>query len=119
VDLRAVEPQQPLALAAHALGQREHQVVALRGAHERQGDPGVAARGLHDRRPPGLDPALRLGRLDHRHADPVLDRPARVEHLQLAEQLGAVGRDPGELHHRRAADVVGNVDRDPAHFLAP
>ena len=38
VDARAVEAQQALALAAHALGQRQHEVIALRRAHERQRD---------------------------------------------------------------------------------
>jgi hypothetical protein len=53
---RAVEPQQPLALAAHALREREDQVVALGGAHERERDAGVAARRLDDRGAAGLDP---------------------------------------------------------------
>ena len=35
---RAVQAQQALALAAHALRQRQHQLVALRRAHERQRD---------------------------------------------------------------------------------
>ena len=117
VHLGAVEPQQPLALAAHALRQREDQVVALGGADERERDARVAARRLDDRRAARLDPALRLGRLDHRDADAVLDRPARVEHLELGEHLGgvALGQQPRELHHRRGADVVGDVDRDCAH----
>ena len=58
VHLRAVEAQQALALAAHALRQREDQLVALGGAHERERDAGVAAGGLDDRRAAGLDPAL-------------------------------------------------------------
>ena len=94
LDLRAVEAQQPLALAAHALRQREHEVVALGGADEGERDAGVAARRLDDRGAARLDPALGLGGLDHRDADAVLDRPARVEHLELGEQLGAaLGRD--------------------------
>ena len=89
VHLGAVEAQQPLALAAHALREREDQVVALGGAHERERDAGVAARGLDDRGAAGLDAALGLGGLDHRHADAVLDRAARVEHLELGEDLAA------------------------------
>ena len=119
VHLGAVEAQQALALAAHALRQREDQLVALGGADERQRDAGVAARGLDDRRPARLDPALLLGRLDHGHADAVLDRAAGVEPLELAEDLGAaLGREPAEFDHRGAADVVGNVDRDGAHWLS-
>ena len=58
VHARAVQPQQALALAAHPLRQREHQLVALGGAHERERDARVAAGGLDDRRAPRLDPAL-------------------------------------------------------------
>ena len=119
LHLRAVEAQQALALAAHALREREHEVVAAGGAHERERDPGVAAGGLDDRRAARLDDPLGLGGLDHRDADPVLDRSARVEHLELGEQLDALGRDPRQLHHRRAADVIGNVDRDTGHSADP
>ena len=116
LHLGAVQAQQALALAAHALRQREDQVVALGRADERQRDAGVAAGGLDDRRPSRLDPALGLGRLDHGHADPVLDRAAGVEHLELGEQLAALVADEArELHHRGAADVIRNVDRNGPH----
>ena len=59
VHARAVQPQQALALAAHPLRQRQHEVIALGGAHERERDPGVAAGRLDDRRAARLDPALR------------------------------------------------------------
>ena len=36
--------------------------------------------------PPGLSRPVPLGRLDHRQPDAVLDRAARVEHLELGEQ---------------------------------
>ena len=59
---------------------------------------------------PGSIAALRLGRLDHRHADPVLDAPARVVRLELADQLGsAVRRDAGQPDHRRVADQIREV----------
>ena len=90
VHARAVQAQQALALAAHALRQRQHQLIALGGAHERERDARVAAGRLDDRRAARLDPAFRLGRLDHRHADAVLDAAARVERLELREQLDAV-----------------------------
>ena len=55
---------------------------------------------------PGLDPSLPLGGLDHRDPDPVLDAAARVERLELREQLDVeLGSDPGELHDRRAPDM--------------
>ena len=43
--------------------------------------------------PPGLEQAGALGGLDHRQADPVLDRAARVEHLELGQdERLALGR---------------------------
>ena len=119
-DLGPVEPQQPLALAAHPLRQREDQVVAAGGADERQRDPGVAARGLDDRRAAGLDPPLALGRVDHRDPDPVLDAAAGVERLELGEQLHLeTVRNPGELDHRGPADKLGDVVRWRAHRPNP
>ncbi len=65
---------------------------------------------------PGLDSALSLGRLDHRDPDAVLHASARIERLELSEQLDlGMGSDPGQLNHRRAADMVGNVGRDSRH----
>ena len=109
LDAGPIEPQQRLALAAHPVRKRQDQVVALGRAHERERDAGVAARRLHDRGAPRLDPPLRLGGLDHRDADSVLDAAARVEGLELGEQpyLGLRcrplehGRD---LHQRRVPD---------------
>ena len=49
VDLGAVGAQQLGPLAAHPLGQRQHELVAARGADHRQRDPGVAAGRLDDR----------------------------------------------------------------------
>ena len=112
---RAVEAQQPLALAAHALRQGEHEVVALRRADERERDPGVARRRLDDRRAARLDQPVGLGGLDHRDADAVLDAAAGVERLELAEQAHARRRHPRELEHRGAPDIVGNADRDSRH----
>ena len=116
-DARPIETQQPLALAAHPLRQRQHQLIALRGAHKRERDAGVAARRLDDRRTARLDAALALGRLDHRDADAVLDAAAGVERLELRKQPGVAARreQPRELDHRRAADMLGNVDRDLRH----
>ena len=122
VDPGAVEAQQALALAAHPLGQRQDEVIALGGADERERDAGVAAGRLDDRRAAGLDAPLGLGRLDHRDADPVLDAATRVERLELGEQLDArVGRrraleHPGQADQRRIPDELRNVDRDSSHM---
>ena len=60
--------------------------------------------------PPGFELPVALGRLDHRQADPVLHRAARVQVLELREQLGAAGRrDPVEPHDRRRTDEVEDV----------
>ena len=117
LDLRAVEAQQRLALAAHALGQEDRQVVALGRAAEGQRDAGVAGGRLDDRRAPRLDEPVALGGVEHGHADAVLDRAAGVEGLELAVELDvdAVGQQPGEPDHRRVADRVGDVDRDSRH----
>jgi hypothetical protein len=119
LDARAVEPQERLALAAHALREEDRQVVALGGAAERERDPGVAGRGLHDRRAARLDATFALGRLDHRHADPVLDRPAGIERLELGVELDVdvAGHDPRESDHRGTAHVLGDVDRNTAHCV--
>ena len=109
--LGAVQPQQLLALAAHALGHRDDEVVALRRAHERERDAGVAGGGLDDRAPARLDPALGLGRLDHRHADPVLDAAARVVATRACRSARRRSRAPRRpsLHQRRVADEVREV----------
>ena len=73
--------------------------------------PGVA-RGRLDDRAARLEQAGALGGLDHRQADAVLDRAARVEHLELGqEERLAIGRpevagEPADPDERRAADQV-------------
>ena len=59
---RAVQPQQRLALAAHALRQEDREVVALGRADEGQRDAGVARGRLDDRGAPRLDAARRARR---------------------------------------------------------
>ena len=93
-------------LAAHLVGHREDAAVALERRDDREARPGVAGGRLHDR-PAGLQLPLALGRLDHRDRDPVLDRAARVEVLELGE------------HRRRARghDVLEPDERRVAHQL--
>jgi hypothetical protein len=87
----------------HLVGHHQHHAVALDARHQRQADAGVA-RGRLDHHAARLQAAVRLGRGDHRHADPVLDRSARVLRLELEEQLAKAGVDAGDLHQRRVAD---------------
>ena len=110
-DLGAVQAQQVLALAAHALRHRQDQVVALGGADERERDAGVARGGLDDRVAARLDAALGLGDVDHRHADAVLDAAGRVVGLELARAARRRNRAPAAsaVTSRRVADEVGEV----------
>ena len=85
--------------------------------------------------PPGLEQARPLGRLDHRQADAVLHRTARIEHLELREQerlaleRAEVARDPGDPDERRVArpgpgstrrtaSARGYRDRPPSYDIA-
>ena len=81
-DLQQLPP-----LHAHGLGHGEDQPVAPGRADEGQRDARVAAGGLDDHRVL-LEQAALLGRLDHGHADAVLDAGQRVEGLQLDDDLG-------------------------------
>ena len=62
--------------------------------------------------PPGLSRPGPLGGLDHRQADAVLDRTARIEHLELREEerlafcRSEVAHDPGDPHERGPTDQV-------------
>ena len=54
---------------------------------------------------PGPDLPRLLGGVDHRHPDPVLDRAAGVEVLELGADVAAEALgEPVEQDHRRAAD---------------
>ena len=69
-------------------------------------DSGVAGRRLDDR-PARLQLPVRFGFLDHRKADPVLDRPAGIEVLELGQDPRvAARREPVEPDDRRATDEV-------------
>ena len=84
-DLGAVRPQELLLLRRLLVGHHEDAAIALERGRDRQAVAGVARRRLDDRAA-GLEQARALGRLDHRQPDPVLDRAARVEHLELGQQ---------------------------------
>ena len=91
MHLGAVRAEELRALAAHPLGQGQDELVATRGADHRQGDARVAAGGLDDHALPALDPALALGGVQHRDADPILYGAAWVHVLELCQDLGPVG----------------------------
>ncbi|CAB4882567.1 unannotated protein [freshwater metagenome] len=117
VNPRAIEPQQRLSFAAHALRKEDSQVVAPRRADEREGDPGVPGGRLDDRRDAGFNQPVALGGVDHRHADAVLHRAAGIEGLDLRVELDAAracfGPDQAcQMDDRRATNELRNVDRD-------
>ena len=70
---------------------------------------------------PGSIAAFRLGGLDHRHADPVLDAAARVVGLELGEErvTPASAALPASSSGSSTIGVSptssGNVDRDSPH----
>ena len=91
--LGAVRLEHVALVFADLVGADEHAVVALRLRDHRQSDAGVARRRLDDRAA-GLELAALLGCLDHPQRDPVFDRAAWVEVLDLREHqaVRAVGR---------------------------
>ncbi len=107
--LGAVGAKDRRLLRGDLVGHDEDAPVALDGGGHRQTDPGVAGGWLDDRAA-RLEPPLALGLLDHADADPVLDRTARVEHLQLRRdrRADAVGHGV-EPHQRRVAQRRDNV----------
>ena len=111
-DLRAVEPQQRLALLGDVLGHDGHQPVALDPADHRQGDAGIARGRLHDRVPGRDQPAL-LGVVDQRLRGAVLDRAGRVVALELDDDPHTrIRRDVRQLDHRRVANGAEHVGSD-------
>ena len=105
-DLGAEGAQGVDLLAAHLVRHdRDHPVTAQSG-HHRQPEARVA-RGRLDQRPSGLEHALTLGGVDHRHRRAVLDRSARVEELDLGDERRAQsGLQPRQSHERRVADQI-------------
>ena len=90
-DLGAVRAQHRDLLLAHLVGHDEDAAVALACRRDGEADAGVAGGRLDDR-PARLQLPLALGLLDHREADPVLDRAAGVEVLELGEDPRVTGR---------------------------
>jgi hypothetical protein len=96
-------------LEAHRVGHGQHAAVPTRGRGEREGDAGVAARGLHDAaaRP---QEALLLGVPHHRRADAALHRVRGVPPLDLREHARASAlREAPQLDERCAANASGVV----------
>ena len=96
------------------------QPVALLRGGEREADAGVAGGRLDDR-PARLEQPVALGRLDHREADPVLDRAAGVEVLELGEdaargrpaRAGRAGRSACSRPGRGSSDTRAASAAEP------
>ena len=105
-DLGAVGAQHRDLLLAHLVGHDEDAAVALERRGDREPDARVP-RGRLDDRAARLQQPVALGRLDHRQADPVLDRAAGVQVLELGEdRAGHVAGDAIEPDDRGAADEL-------------
>ena len=93
-------------LAAHLVGHGEDAAVAAQRGDDRKAGAGVPGGRLDDRAA-GLQLPFALGRVDHRDRDPVLDRAARVEELELGEDgRRVVGHDVLEPNERGVADQL-------------
>ena len=113
-DLGPERLEQAAALEAHGFRHGDDELVAAGRAGEGQADAGVAAGGL-DNGGVLVDLAVALAGVDHRHADAVLDRPERVEALELDDdgRLG-VAHDPPQPHERGMADALRDIVVNPA-----
>ena len=99
------------------VGDDDHGAIAERARHHRNADARIAGRALDD----DAARAQRAARdrvIDDRHRRAVLDRPARVHELRLAENRASRGFGGGaKLDERRAANRCDNIayrlHRDP------
>ena len=118
-DLGAVRAQHRDLLLAHLVRHHEDAAVALARRGDREADAGVAGGGLDDRAA-RLQLPVALRRLDHRHPDPVLDRAAGVQELELREDARAARRrEAVEADDRRASDEVEDGGVLPRHRAKP
>ena len=105
-DRRAVQLEQPPPLGGRVRGHHARQRVALQLRDQRERDAGVAARRL-EQLAARLQLARRLGGVDHRLRDAVLDRAGRVLALELRVDPDArLRREPRQLDERGVADEL-------------
>mmetsp|Transcript_20317 Transcript_20317/g.46910 ORF Transcript_20317/g.46910 Transcript_20317/m.46910 type:complete len:244 (+) Transcript_20317:910-1641(+) len=111
--LAAERHQHHAPLDRHRLWHRKDAAVAALARDEGQGDARVARGGLYQHRLPGGDRSRLLRLVDHRTAQPVLDRRARPERLELRGDaaLDAL-RHLVDVHQRRVPDEVARTRDD-------
>ncbi len=114
-QLGAEQGQHLAAFGRHRFRHHQYQLVAAGRRHEGQRNAGVAGRRFDQNAMPGRNLALRLERIDHRHADAILDAADRIEELELGEQarfdaffLG----DAIDADERRIADRIRDRCKD-------
>ena len=113
-DLRPEQRGHLAPLVRDVVGHHERDPVALAPADHRQRDAGVARRRLEDDRVL-VEQAAPLEVLDEVLRDAILDRPGRVEHLELGEDADRrVRAHPRDLDQRRVPDRVEDVRVPPA-----
>ena len=116
-DLRTVGFQDVAALHAHGLGHREDGPVALGSRDGSEADAGVAG-GRLDNDGALFQETLRLGVLDHRLRDTVLDASGRVEVFEFDEKGGLQVQflfDVGDFDERGVPDELDSSFIDVCH----
>src|SRR5262249_25807652 len=99
-DLCTKAAHQDALLLRVAFGHKERDLVAAIDTDESKSHAGVACGGLEYLRS-GCDETLLLRTQDHAQRGAVLDAAARVQELQLGEDLRHIGRtQPSEPEHR-------------------
>ncbi len=111
--LGAVGPQQGHLLGGDLVRHGENAAVAAASGHDGQSDPGVA-RGRFDDGAAPPQQAVGLGGLDHGQGRPVLDAAARVEELELGQQLA--GQVPADAVHPDQRGVADQLDQGVGGF---
>ena len=112
LDLGAERLEERSPFEAHARRHREDAAVAAPGGDERQTDARVAAGRLHDDAARFEVPAAFRG-FDHREADPILHRAARIRRFRLCPDRSAARPIERDLDERRVADQIEETAVDP------
>ena len=102
-------PQNIQFFLALFVGGRKNTPVPTRHGSHCQRYACIAARTFDDG-PSGPQQAVLLGVFDHGHTDAVLDRPARIEILQLGQhRTGPFRRNPAKPHERGFAYCTSDI----------
>ncbi len=95
-------------LAAHLVGNDQDERISFLRRHQRQSQAGVSGRGLDQRRA-GLDSSFALGGFNHRAADAILDRSARIVAFKLYQQPTWAAIQSAQLDQGRATNQIQHV----------